>query len=144
MKATFRYPFSAAHRLHSDQLSEDDNWRVYGRCNNPFGHGHNYTVEVTVSGEPNAETGMVVDRNQLDTMVKEEILSRVEHTNLNVQVAEMKDLVPTTENVAYVFAEWLRRGWPRHFSSQDVKLDRIRIYETRNNRFEIEAHEVKQ
>lgn len=144
MKLTFRYPFSAAHRLHSDQLSEDDNWRVYGRCNNPFGHGHNYTVEVTVSGEPNAETGMVVDRNLLDTMVKEEILSRVEHTNLNVQVGEMKNLVPTTENLAYVFAEWLRKGWTRHFSSQDVKFDRIRIYETRNNRFEIEAHEVKQ
>jgi 6-pyruvoyltetrahydropterin/6-carboxytetrahydropterin synthase len=144
MKVTFRYPFSAAHRLHSDQLSEDDNWRVYGRCNNPFGHGHNYTLEVTVQGEPDEESGLVVDRKQLDSLVQQEILSRVEHTNLNIQVAELRDLVPTTENVAYVFAEWLRRGWSRHFSQQDVTFNRIRIYETRNNRFEIEAHEVKQ
>jgi len=144
MKLTARYPFSAAHRLHSNQLSEEENWAVYGRCNNPFGHGHNYWLEVTVRGEPDAETGMLVDRHQLDDCVREEILSRVSHVNLNEQVDELKDLVPTTENVAYVFADWLKRGWMRHFESGAVSFDRIRIYETRNNRFEIQANEVRQ
>ena len=144
MKFTSRYPFSAAHRLHSNQLSEDDNWRVYGRCNNPFGHGHNYWLEVTVAGTPDPETGLLVDRNRLDECVEKEILSRVRHVNLNEQVGELRDLVPTTENVAYVFADLLRRGWSKHFPDPAVALDRIRIYETRNNRFEIEANEVKQ
>lgn len=144
MKLTARYAFSASHRLHSQQLSEDDNWRVYGRCNNPHGHGHNYSLEVTVSGEPDAETGMLVPRPKLDKFVEEEILSRVQHVNLNEQVEELKTLVPTTENVAYVFAEWLRRGWPRHFGQDNFTLNRVRIYETRNNRFEIQANEVKQ
>jgi 6-pyruvoyltetrahydropterin/6-carboxytetrahydropterin synthase len=144
MKFTSRYPFSAAHRLHSQQLSEDENWQVYGRCNNPFGHGHNYWLEVTVSGKPDSETGLIVDRNQLDRCVEKEILSRVRHVNLNEQVEELKQLVPTTENVAYVFAEWLRDGWKAHFTEEAVVFDRIRIYETRNNRFEIQANEVRQ
>ena len=144
MKLTTRYPFSAAHRLHSNQLSEDENWAVYGRCNNPFGHGHNYWFEVTVSGKPDTETGMLVDRRKLDRCVEEEILSRVSHVNLNMQIEELKDLVPTTENVAYVFAQWLREGWMKHFDDGAVVFDRIRIYETRNNRFEIQANEDRQ
>ncbi len=144
MKLTSRYRFSAAHRLHSNRLSDDDNWAVYGRCNNPFGHGHNYWLEVTVEGEPDAESGMLVDRGLLDECVAEEILSRVSHVNLNQQVADLKDLVPTTENVAYVFATWLKRGWKKHFEDRPVSFDRIRIFETRNNRFEIQANEVKQ
>jgi 6-pyruvoyltetrahydropterin/6-carboxytetrahydropterin synthase len=144
MKLTTRYPFSAAHRLHSNQLSEDANWAVYGRCNNPYGHGHNYWLEVTVAGEPDADTGMLVERKQLDECVREEILSRVSHMNLNEQVDELKDLVPTTENVAYVFADWLKSGWQKHFTDGAVRFDRIRIYETRNNRFEIQANEVRQ
>jgi 6-pyruvoyltetrahydropterin/6-carboxytetrahydropterin synthase len=144
MKLTTRYPFSAAHRLHSNQLSEDENWAVYGRCNNPFGHGHNYWFEVTVAGKPDTETGMLVDRRKLDRCVEEEILSRVSHVNLNMQIEELKDLVPTTENVAYVFAQWLREGWMKHFDDGAVVFDRIRIYETRNNRFEIQANEVRQ
>jgi len=144
MKFTARYPFSASHRLHSNVLSEDENWRVYGRCNNPFGHGHNYWLEVTVAGEPDPLSGLLVDRKKLDQCVEQEILSRVKHANLNEQVVELKDLVPTTENVAYVFADLLRKGWSRHFSKTAVSFDRIRIYETRNNRFEIEANEVKQ
>jgi 6-pyruvoyltetrahydropterin/6-carboxytetrahydropterin synthase len=144
MKLTTRYPFSAAHRLHSNQLSEDENWAVYGRCNNPFGHGHNYWFEVTVAGKPDTETGMLVDRRKLDRCVEEEILSRVSHVNLNMQIEELNDLVPTTENVAYVFAQWLREGWMKHFDDGAVVFDRIRIYETRNNRFEIQANEVRQ
>ena len=144
MKFTTRYPFSAAHRLHSNQLSEDENWQVYGRCNNPYGHGHNYWVEVTVSGIPNEQTGLLVDRRKLDQFVQEEILSKVSHRNLNEQVAELRNVVPTTENLAYVFADWLKSGWGKHFSQPELILDRVRIYETRNNRFEIKANEVKQ
>jgi len=142
MTFTSRYPFSASHRLHSKQLSEDENWQVYGRCNNPFGHGHNYWLEVTVSGQPDAVTGMLVDRTKLDACVQEEILSRVRHTNLNEQVPELRDLVPTTENVAFVFLDFLKQGWAKHFPMQQARLDRVRIYETRNNRFEIKANEV--
>jgi 6-pyruvoyltetrahydropterin/6-carboxytetrahydropterin synthase len=144
MKLTSRYPFSASHRLHSNELSEDDNQRVFGKCNNPFGHGHNYWLEVTVTGAPSVDTGLLVDRNQLDACVEKQILSRVRHTNLNEQVEELRTAVPTTENVAYVFAAWMRDGWSKHFPEAGVTLDRIRIYETRNNRFEIEANEVKQ
>lgn len=143
MKFTTRYPFSAAHRLHSNELSEEENWQVYGRCNNPYGHGHNYWVEVTVSGEPDGQTGMVVDRQQLNRCVEEEILSKVSHRNLNEQVEELRDVVPTTENLAYVFADWLKSGWGKHFPEPVVILDRVRIYETGNNRFEIKANEVK-
>jgi 6-pyruvoyltetrahydropterin/6-carboxytetrahydropterin synthase len=144
MKLTARYPFSASHRLHTSQLSEDDNQRVFGKCNNPYGHGHNYWLEVTVEGAPSASSGLLVDRAQLDACVEKEILSRVRHTNLNEQVEELRVAVPTTENVAYVFADWMRTGWSQHFPEPGVALDRIRIYETRNNRFEIEANEVKQ
>lgn len=144
MKFTARYPFSASHRLHSNSLSEEENRQVFGRCNNPFGHGHNYWLEVTVAGQPDPQTGLLVDRGQLDRCVEQEILSRVKHANLNEQLLELNDLVPTTENVAYVFADLLRQGWSRHFDEPALSFDRIRIYETKNNRFEIEANEVKQ
>lgn len=144
MRFTARYPFSAAHRLHSAQLSDDENVQVYGRCNNPFGHGHNYWLEVTVSGSPDPVSGLLVRRDQLDRCVEQEILSRVRHVNLNEQVVELANLVPTTENVASVFATLLTGSWRNHFPDQTVSLDRIRIYETKNNRFEIHPNEVKQ
>lgn len=144
MKLTACYTFSAAHRLHSNELSEQENWNTYGRCNNPHGHGHNYSVEVTVAGTPDQVTGLLTTRQELDNLVEQEILSRVRHVNLNLQVEELQQNVPTTENVAFVFASWLRQAWKRHFAESPVLLDRVRIYETRNNRFEIEANEVKQ
>ncbi len=144
MKLTSRYTFSASHRLHSPELSEQQNWDTYGRCNNPHGHGHNYSLEVTLAGAPDPLTGLICDRDQLDRLVEEEILSRVRHVNLNEQVVELGRLVPTTENVAFVFTSWLKQGWSQHFAKSPVVLDRVRIYETRNNRFEIEANEVKQ
>ena|SRR5436190_21698796 len=144
MKLTARYPFSASHRLHSEQLSEASNWTVYGKCNNPFGHGHNYWLEVTVQGEADRTTGMIVKREKLDHMVEEEVLKRVSHRNLSVELSELNEVVPTTENVAMVFLQMLQRGWGRHFKDQSIELSRVRIYETRNNRFEINAHEVKQ
>ncbi len=141
---TVRYPFSASHRLHSSALNEQRNWDVYGKCNNPFGHGHNYFLEVTVSGEPNPQTGQLLERPQLDEWVGKEILARVAHRNLNEQMVEFKDLVPTTENVAHVFGGLLSRSWARYFPpSAPLRFERLRIYETRNNLFEMEAHEVQ-
>lgn len=144
MRVTARYPFSASHRLHSASLSEQQNREMYGRCNNPFGHGHNYAVEITVEAEPDPVTGLAVDRAQLDRCVEQEILSRVRHANLNVQMEEFRDVVPTTENLAFVFVELMRRNWTKHFPDPAIALDRIRIYETKNNRFEIQANEAKQ
>jgi len=142
MVLTKRYPFSASHRLHSDRLSEDDNWRVYGKCNNPFGHGHNYWLEVAVTGDIDPITGLMTGREKLDEVVGEEILTRVSHRNLSEEVGELKGLVPTTENVVSVFAAILQNAWPRYFDAKQLKFARIRVYETRNNVFEIDANEV--
>jgi 6-pyruvoyltetrahydropterin/6-carboxytetrahydropterin synthase len=143
MKLTLCYQFSAAHRLHSDALSEDANWATYGRCNNPHGHGHNYRLELTVAGEPDAESGLIARRADLDKLVEQEILSAVQHRNLNIEVESLRQTVPTTENVAYAFAETLAMNWRKHFGPEGPRLERVRIHETRNNRFEIEAHEVQ-
>ena len=144
MTLTARYPFSASHRLHSPLLSEQANDEVYGKCNNPHGHGHNYWLEVTVVGEADAETGLMVARQKLDQVVQQEILSLVSHRNLNEELKELKGLVPTTETLAIVLAGVLERSWPSHFPDASLRLGRLRIYETRNNRFEIEANEVNQ
>lgn len=142
MILTQRYAFSSAHRLHSERLGEDENWQVYGRCNNPYGHGHNYWLEVGVTGAIDPVSGLMAGREKLDKVVGEEILARVAHRNLNQEVGELEGLVPTTENVAYVFAALLRKAWPRYFDATQLKLARIRVYETRNNVFEINANEV--
>ncbi len=103
MKAhlTRRYVFSASHRLHSDELSESENLATYGKCNNPYGHGHNYALEVTVSGQVNPQTGMVCDLTDLDDSVRREVLDRFDHENLNVR-QEFANIVPTTENLSAV------------------------------------------
>jgi 6-pyruvoyltetrahydropterin/6-carboxytetrahydropterin synthase len=141
MNVTACYRFSAAHRLHSDALGEQANWDVYGKCNNPYGHGHNYSLEVTVEGTPDPVTGMAVDRFGLDRVVRQEILSRVEHRHLNVEVEALRGAVPTTENVAYAVNRLLREKWQEYLGADGPRLKRVRIYETRNNRFEVEAHE---
>jgi len=100
MKAylTRRYLFSASHRLHSADMPEDWNRETYGKCNNPYGHGHNYQVEVTVSGAVDPSTGMVCNLVDLDNFVHAEILERFDRQNLNT-LPEFKQLVPTTENL---------------------------------------------
>src|SRR5712691_9767251 len=103
MKAhlTRRYMFSASHRLHSDAMSEEENKATYGKCNNPYGHGHNYTLEVTVSGPVDESTGMVCNLTDLDDFVQREILERFDHQNLNT-LTEFLKAVPTTENLCVV------------------------------------------
>ena len=97
MKAhlTRRYVFSASHRLHCDELSQAENSEIYGKCNNPYGHGHNYALEVTVSGQVDTKTGMVCNLVELDEAVRREVLERFDHENLNRR-AEFAAAVPTT------------------------------------------------
>ena len=129
-----RYRFSASHRLHSPKLSEEENHRVYGKCNNPYGHGHNYVVEVSVSGTVNPATGMIANLVDLDTFVEREVIEPFDHKSLNEDVAAFREIVPTTENVCKEIYQRLK-----HFSK--AKLERVRVEETGNNTFEYAGEE---
>lgn len=124
-----RYALSASHRLHSDLLSEEENRTTYGKCNNPFGHGHNYIVEVVVGGEVDPETGMVLNMATLDEVVQHNVLERFDHTNLNFDPMFV-DRVPTTENLCREIFRLLEKSLPK------VDLARVRVEETENNFFE--------
>ena len=126
---TRRYSFSASHRLHNPALSEAENNRTYGKCNNPYGHGHNYVVEVTVSGQPDPATGMVANLVNLDGFVQREVLDAFDHRYLNEEVPLFRELVPTTENLCVEIYRRLR-AFPA------ARLERIRIEETGLNSFE--------
>ena len=131
MKAhlTRRYLFSASHRLHSDEMSDAENASTYGKCNNQYGHGHNYALEVTVSGQVDERTGMVCNLVELDDLVRREILERFDHENLNT-LTEFAQAVPTTENLCAVIHDILQRGF------QPAHLDKVRLEETMMNSFE--------
>jgi 6-pyruvoyltetrahydropterin/6-carboxytetrahydropterin synthase len=124
-----RYLFSASHRLHSDAMSADENRATYGKCNNPYGHGHNYRLEVTVSGSVDASTGMVCNLVDLDGLVEREVLSRYDLENLNT-LKEFANDVPTTENLCVEIFEILQRGFPH------AHLEKVRLEETMMNSFE--------
>jgi len=131
MKAhlTRRYRFSASHRLHSAEMSADENQATYGKCNNPHGHGHNYALEVTVSGPVDQRTGMVCNLGDLDGFVEREVLSRYDLENLNV-LDEFARTVPTTENLCVAIFEILQRGF------RLAHLDKVKLEETMMNSFE--------
>jgi 6-pyruvoyltetrahydropterin/6-carboxytetrahydropterin synthase len=131
MKAhlTRRYIFSASHRLHSDELTDEQNLAVYGKCHNPHGHGHNYALEVTISGQVNPATGMVCNLSNLDETVHDEILNRFDHVNLNL-CAEFNAGVPTTENLSALIFDILKRTF------NSAHLEKVRIEETAMNSFE--------
>jgi 6-pyruvoyltetrahydropterin/6-carboxytetrahydropterin synthase len=124
-----RYRFSASHRLYSRQLSEEENGRVFGKCNNPYGHGHNYVVEVSVSGDINPATGMIANLADLDAFVERQVLEEFDHKSLHEDVAAFREKVPTTENLCIEIFERLK-------SFPQAKLERIRVEETGNNSFE--------
>ncbi len=131
MKAylTRRYRFSASHRLHNDAMTAEENIAIYGKCNNPHGHGHNYTVEVTVSGQVDQSTGMVCNLVDLDGFVHREIVNRFDIENLNM-LPEFATAIPTTEILSTVIYEILQRGFTL------AHLERVRIQETMMNSFE--------
>ena len=126
--------FNAAHKLHNPDWSDEQNDQVFGKCNNPNYHGHNYELIVTLSGEPNDETGYVYDMKMLSTLIKEHITSKFDHKNLNLDTAYFKTLNPTAENIAIVIWRILRQ----HI---DNKYDlKIKLYETERNFVEYPAH----
>jgi 6-pyruvoyltetrahydropterin/6-carboxytetrahydropterin synthase len=126
-----RYRFSASHRLHSEQMSDEENRATYGKCNNPHGHGHNYVLEVTVSGNVDGN-GMVCDLVELDSCVQREVVTLFDLENLNSR-PEFADAVPTTENLCTVIYDILKRK----FSA--AHLERVRLEETMMNSFEYDG-----
>jgi len=134
MKAhlTRRYLFSASHRLHNDAMTAEENRATYGKCNNPHGHGHNYALEVTVSGRVDRRTGMVCNLADLDKVVREQVLERFDHENLNT-LRHFDSIVPTTENLCVVIYDILRRAF------RAAHLEKVRLEETLMNAFEYEG-----
>ena len=124
-----RYRFSASHRLHSDEMSDAENRATYGKCNNPHGHGHNYTLEVTVSG-PVDRNGMVCNLVDLDDCVQRQVVTRFDLENLNM-CPEFANTVPTTENLCTVIYDILKREF------RQAHLEKVRLEETMMNSFEL-------
>jgi 6-pyruvoyltetrahydropterin/6-carboxytetrahydropterin synthase len=119
--------FNAAHRLHNPEWTNEMNEKVFGKCNNPNYHGHNYELEVKLVGEPDARTGYVMDMKELSTIIHENVLERFDHKNLNLDTEEFKHLNPTAENIVVVIYNLLRVKIDAKFSLQ------VRLYETPRN-----------
>jgi 6-pyruvoyltetrahydropterin/6-carboxytetrahydropterin synthase len=120
---TRKCEFSASHHYHNPAFSAEENRRIFGKCNNPNGHGHNYTLEVTVKGTTDATTGFVVDLKELKGIMDREVVDAMDHRYLNHEVPEFKNQIPTTENIA--MAIWKRLQGKLHVA----KLHRVRLYE---------------
>jgi len=134
-RVTRRYKFSASHRLNSERFSREENRELYGKCNNPHGHGHDYVIDVSVEGFLDVATGQVVNVPALDRLVTEHILRDFDHKYLNIDVPEFQKLVPTSENIIRVMEDRLKNHWPSGWP----RLDKIRLRETRRNEFELQA-----
>jgi len=133
VRLTSRYRFSASHRLDTPALSPQENQKLYGKCNNPHGHGHDYVLEITVDG-PVDHDGQVVNREALDAVVRERVLARLDHKNLNADIPELTGSVTTTENLATLVRNALTEDW-----TLPARLARVRISETARNTFELEV-----
>ncbi|HSP67196.1 MAG TPA: 6-carboxytetrahydropterin synthase [Bryobacteraceae bacterium] len=133
MTLTSRYRFSASHRLDTPALTPEENRRLYGKCNHPHGHGHDYVLEITVDG-PVDRDGQIVNREALDTLVRKRVLARLDHKNLNADLPEFAQAVPTTENLATLVQGALAESW-----NLPARLARVRISETGRNSFELEV-----
>jgi 6-pyruvoyltetrahydropterin/6-carboxytetrahydropterin synthase len=133
---TRRYRFAAGHRLHNDAWSAERNHVVYGKCNNPNGHGHNYLLEVTVAGKIDPATGMVFDLGVLDGMVSAQVLEKFDHKNLNLDTENFRTLVPTTENLCLEIYKLLRQPLEAAGATRGLQLNRVRLEETSLNSFE--------
>ena len=127
---TRRETFAAAHRLFKPELSDEENFKLFGKCSNPNWHGHNYTLEVTVAGEVDPTTGFVLDIKQLKEIIKKFVISNVDHKNLNIDTDFMKGMIPTSENITIAIWNELINNIP------EGKLYSVKLYETENNYFE--------
>src|SRR5450631_2370137 len=134
MTLTRRYRFAASHRLNTGALTPEENARLYGKCNNPFGHGHDYVLDVTLEGAK-GDSGQIVNREQLDQLVSKQVLQNLDHRNLNCDVPELRGQVATTENLAFAIEKMLKSDW-----TLPAKLARVRVSETDRNSFLLETH----
>jgi len=130
---TRAYDFSASHRLHSSHLTDDENREIFGKCNNPNGHGHNYGIQVTVAGDPDPKTGMVFSIEELDRIVEEEVLLPFDHKHLNLDTPEFAELNPTSEMLTVVIWKKLARRLP---TTGTPRLTSVVVNETARNSFE--------
>ena len=137
LSLTRRYRFAASHRLHRPNFSESENQRVYGKCSSPYGHGHNYSLEVTVTGAVDPETGMVANLGELDPFVEREVVEAFDHKYLNEEVPEFSKEVPTAENVCREIYRRLKKFPAAH-------LERVRLEETSKNSFEFHGENGEQ
>ena len=124
---TRRTTFSASHRLWSEHLTDEENYATYEKCANPNGHGHNYTLEVTVRGQPDERTGMVLNLTDLKNAVNEAIITWVDHKHLNYDVPWLEGIIPTTEMLVIKFWQRLETALPKG------QLYEVKLYETENN-----------
>lgn len=131
---TRRLKFNAAHRVHNPALSDEENRATFGKCNNPYGHGHNYTLDVSVSGEVDPSTGYVFDLSKLKDLVTREVVELVDHHNLNIDVSFMRDVIPTAENMIVQFWRILEG------KIKPGRLVRLVLWETENNYVEYDGH----
>jgi len=132
MTLTRTYEFSASHRLHAPHLPEEENERLFGKCGNPAGHGHNYVLEVTVSGKTDPETGMMADLMAVDAAVSQLVVDRYDHKNFNEDLPEFKGKITTTETV-------VQQIWDTLSGHLPAKLERVRLFETPKSSFEVSA-----
>ena len=135
MYVTRREQFAASHRLHNPAWSDERNAAVFGKCNNPAGHGHNYVLEVTVAGDIDPDTGYVVDLKQLKDVIRERVMDTMDHKNLNVDVEALAGVIPTAENIARAIWRLLEPAIP------GGRLYRIVLRETENNTVEYRGEE---
>jgi 6-pyruvoyltetrahydropterin/6-carboxytetrahydropterin synthase len=143
IEVTRKYRFSASHRLHAPELGDAENRELYGKCNNPFGHGHNYEIAVTVRGQVEPRSGRVVDQEALDGLVRQQVLEPFEHRNLNEEVEAFRAVVPTSENLGREVVRRLKQNWRAVFPANGPRLERVAIAETSRNAFEVSAHEIE-
>ena len=125
---TVKVYFEAAHRLHNADKEEEWNRRVYGKCNNPHGHGHNYVLEVAVDGEPDADTGYLMDMKDLKDIIRRVVVADVDHRHLNIEVPWLASINPTSENLARVFFDRIEPELPDH-----IRLAAVTVHETERN-----------
>jgi 6-pyruvoyltetrahydropterin/6-carboxytetrahydropterin synthase len=131
------YRFSASHRLHTPQLSDAENSALFGKCNNPHGHGHDYVLSVSAAGRPDVRSGLLLRIEELDQLVRAKVLNVFAHCNMNLDVPQFRNLVPTTENVALVIADLLQKSWREFITKGNARLHRVHIQETERNGFEV-------
>jgi 6-pyruvoyltetrahydropterin/6-carboxytetrahydropterin synthase len=143
IRVTRRYRFSASHRLHSPRMGDGENRRLYGKCNNPYGHGHNYVLDVTACGPVDPASGRAIDLARLDELVRAQVLVPFDRRNLNEEVEAFRKAVPTSENLGLEISRRLRRNWTSVFDGEWPRLSGVRIAETPRNIFQISEHEVE-